>query len=245
MVVCCEDVALVDRRRYGARVTVESSELRDWLDGLPGQAFFFTGDIPGWSSSLRSTLARIAAEPDHPVVQVAYGFYCKRWDQSWPAESRIPAVNTRLASLHYAGLGAGAANWNALNLVGWTAQHPCRKDVSCVGRAPRSPWGHTRFVQRSNQRRADLSWAEVTLIEALRMFEHSDLGWAEAVGVIASGDYLGRIRYDAEVDRERLLWGSQGEAKQPAAFHDRAEELGEFMPPFDSFADWRQRMIAA
>ena len=222
-------------------MSTESSALREWLGLLPGQSFFFTDEIPGWAPSLRSTLARIAADTDHPVVRVAHGFYCKRWHQDWPAEWKIDFVNTRLACLHFAGGGAGAANWNALNLVGWTAQHPVRKDFSCFGRPPRSPWSHTRFVQRLNERRADLTWAEITLLEALRMFDHSDLDWDEAAGVIISGDYLSRLRYDAEVERDRLQWGSDGEVRQPAAFHDRVSELCAAIPAYDSFEAWRLR----
>ena len=109
-----------------------------------------------------------------------------------------------LGGLRFAGAGAGLANWQALNLVGWTAQHPRRNDFGCVGRPPRSPWGHTQFVHRSNDRRCELGWAEVTLLEALRMFDHSDLEWNAAVETVSSGDYFGRLRYDAEVDSERL-----------------------------------------
>ena len=220
----------------------ESAELRRWIDELPGQSFFFTHEIPGWDPSLRFTLTRIAADPCHPVARVAHGFYCKRWHQNWPTEDQIDAVNTRLASLYMVGRGGGAANWNALNLVGWTAQHPWRKDVSCLGRPPKSPWEHTRFVQRNNERRSELSWAEITLLEALRMFDHSDLEWAEAVEVITSGDYLGRLRFNAEVAGERLRWGAIGEIRQPAAFHERVEQLCAVLPAQDSFTAWQSRL---
>lgn len=223
---------------------MESAALRDWLDGLPGQSFFFTDEIPDWTSSLRSTLSRISADCDHPVVRVAHGFYCKRWHQDWPPQDRIDAVNVGFASLHFAGAGAGAANWNALNQVGWTAQHPARKDVCCFGKPPRSPWPHTRFVERLNERRADLTWAEVALLEALRLFDYSDIDWDEAVGIIASGDYLGRLRYDAEVDRDRLHWAAEGERRQPHVFHARAAELCASIPEFDSLEAWRQRRFA-
>ena len=83
--------------------------MREWLCLLPGQSFFFTDEIPGWAPSLRSTLARIAADTDHPVVRVAHGFYCKRWHQDWPAEWKIDFVDTHLGGIHFAGAGAGAA----------------------------------------------------------------------------------------------------------------------------------------
>ena len=218
--------------------------MREWLDVQPGQTFFFTDDIPGWMPALRSTLTRIAADPEHPVVRVARGFYCKRWHESWPAEFKLDFVDPHLGGLHYAGAGAGAANWQALNLVGWTAQHPWRNDFSCVGRPPRSPWGHTQFVQRNNERRSELSWAEVTLLEALRMFDHGDLGWEPAVEMISSGHYFGRLRYDAQVDSRRLRWAAGGEARQPSIFHERADSLCSALPEFDSFEMWRSRASA-
>lgn len=222
-------------------MTKAAEELRAWIDLLPGQSFFFTDEIPEWESSLRFTLGRIAADAEHPVMRVSHGFYCKRWHQDWPAEHQIDYVSTRRAALHFAGAGAGAANLNALNLVGWTAQHPALKDICCSCRPPPSPWGHTRFVQRLNERRNDLTWAEITLLEALRLFELSDLDWGDAVGVISSGDYLGRLRGGAEVDSERVLWASEGETRQPRTFHDRARELCSVIPPHDSFNAWRSR----
>ena len=192
---------------------------REWLDEQPGQSFFFTDEIPGWAPALRSTLARIAADPVHPVVRVARGFYCKRWHESWPAEHRLDFVDPHLGALRFAGARAGPADWQALNLVGWTAQHPWRNDFGCVGRPPRSPWRHTQFVQRHNGRRRELSWAEVTLLEALRMFDHSDLDWDAAVEAASSGDYFGRLRYDAEVDNERLRWAAHGFTNMPTSKH--------------------------
>ena len=208
---------------------------------LPGQSFFFTDEIPGWAPSLRSTLARIAADTDHPVVRVAHGFYCKRWHQDWLAEWKIDFVDTHLGGIHFAGAGAGAANLQALNLVGWTAQHPCRNDFGCLSRPPRSPWPHTRFVQRNNERRSDLSWAEITLLEAIRGFDMGDVDWAEAVAIVATGDYFGRLRYEAVVDKERLRWGADGELRQPGVFHDRVEAIFAAMPTRDSFAEWSAR----
>ena len=193
---------------------------------------------------MSSTLARVAADPEHPVVRVARGFYCKRWHEIWPAECRLDFVDPHLGALRCGGAGAGPANWQALNLVGWTAQHPWRNDFGCVGRPPRSAWGHTQFVQRSNGRRRELNWAEVTLLEALRMFDHSDLDWDAALDTVSSGDYFGRLRYDAEVDAERLRWAAVGEARQPGVFRERADSLCSALPSFDSFEMWRSRTSA-
>ena len=218
--------------------------MREWLDEQPGQSFFFTGEIPGWAPALRSTLARVAADPGHPVVRVARGLCCKRWHESWPAHYRLDFVDSHLGALRFASAGAGPANWQALNLVGWTAQHRWRNDFGCVARPPRSPWRHTRFVQRSKERCRELSWAEVTLLEALRMFDHSDLDWDAALETVSCGEYLGRLRYDAEVDSERLRWAAHGEARQPNAFRERADSLCSALPRFDSFETWRSRPSA-
>ena len=224
-------------------MTAESSTLREWLDLLPGQAFFFTDEIPGWDTSLRTTLSRIAADPEHPVTRVARGFYCKRWHQDWPQEHQIALVDPHLGALHFAGIGTGPANWQALNMVGWTTQHPVTNDFGCLMRPPRSPWGHTTFVQRNNGRRAEMSWAEVALLEALRVFDKGDIEWLDAVEAIANGDHFGRLRYDAEVDAERLRWGAVGELRQPREFHERVDSLCSAMPPFSSFALWEARAI--
>ena len=178
------------------------------------------------------------------MVRVARGLCCKRWHESWPAEYRLDFVDPHLGALCFEGAGAGPANWQALNLVGWTAQHPWRNDFGCVGRPPRSPWGHAQFVQRHNGRRCELSWAEVTLLEALRMVDHSDLDWDAAMETASSVDYSGRLRYDAEVDSERLRWAAHGEALQPDVFRERADSLCSALPRFESFEMWRSRASA-
>ncbi len=212
-----------------------AARLRSWLDSLPAQTFFFAGEIPDRTSATLSALSRAAADPDHPVARIAHGFYCKQWHQDWPAEERLAVVNEELGALVYAGVGSGPSNWNALNLVGWTAQHPWRKDYSSLTPPRRSPWTARRFVARSNERRAGMSWAEVALLEAARMFDWCDLERDEAIDVIASGDYLYRLRYDAAVDRDRFVWGAAGENNRPAWFHTLIGDLAEAMPAHDAF----------
>ena len=229
--------------RYGDAVSI-AADVRTWIDEQPAQTFFYADEIPGWSPAARSLMTRIAADPEHPVVRVARGFYCKRWHQDWAVEDRCKIADEVLGGLCYAGIGGGMADWQALNKVGWTNQVPCVHHFCCVGRPPTTPWPHTRFVQRNNERRTELTWAEVTLLEALRMFRRADIGWDKATELVVSGTYLGRLRYGAEVDRDRFVWGAAGELRQPAEFHDRVMSLAAVMPAHDSWDAWYVRFAS-
>lgn len=207
------------------------SEAREWIDSLPGGAFFFTSEVPGAPVSVKPLLSRLAADPEHPVERQMRGFYCKTWSEDDP----VPFVDRNAGALRLAGTGGGAAGLFAVNRARWTYQHPCRHDFAVMGRPPVSPWPTVRFRRRSNLHRDALSPAEVTLLEAVRYFDRSDpIPWGDAVAAVRDGNvghslgHLGVLRADA------ISWVADGENGMTPVFHDRISEVCDALASADS-----------
>lgn len=205
----------------------ESAAAREWIDALPGGEFFFAWEVPGRPAAVRPLLSRLAADEDHPVQRQRHGFYVKQWDSA--DESRAPLVSEPYGALKLAGSGGGGALAFALHRAGWTLQVPCRYDFAVLGRTPESPWPFVRFRRRSNGERASLTWAEVTLMEAVRAYGFLEcVPWDSALDSLADGSCIERMALGA-VRSDEVLRVSEFERCQPATFHRRMREAADAM----------------
>lgn len=211
---------------YGDCVSTATSQARAWLDGLAGGSFFFASEVPGRSSVVRPLLSRLAADENSPIQREMQGFYSKLWHEG--DEPRIPYADQVHGALKLAGPGGGAASSLALNWLGWTRQHPCRYGFAVVGRPPTSPWGSVSFHRRSNAARSVLSWAEVTLLEAVRSFGFLEcVPWGEATAMLEQGVCQERLGEGVVLRGDRLASVGEAERSQPRAFHGRlADAVG-------------------
>ena len=108
------------------------------------------------------------------VRRICKGLYW-RGDDAADAPLFDRRIRSGFAGIAYAGAGSGFAHVSALNVVGWSSQVPPRAVITAAaGRCPEADIAGVDFVSSSNPRRQALTWAEVTLLEAVR---HSD--WAE------------------------------------------------------------------
>ncbi len=143
-----------------------------WLDQVPADSFFAASDVPGDATAVHPLLSRLAADPQSDIARVKNGLYWKR-----PAAGvlgiRPNGPAPRSAGIAAAGRGAGLAGDSAVNALGWSTQVPATPSVAVVGRPPKGVRG-VRFVSRSNLARLELTAAEVTLLEALRV-SHANL----------------------------------------------------------------------
>ena len=204
----------------------DTAAAREWIEALPGGEFFFAREVPGRPAAVRPLLSRLAADADHPVQRQRHGFYVKQWSSD--DESRTPLASEPYGALRLAGNGGGGAWVFALHRAGWTWQIPCRYDFAVLGRPPASPWPYIRFRRRSNSERAALTWAEVTLMEAIRAHGQFDcIPWAEALQSLASGRCQERMRLGRLIRGDEMLRVSKFEQCQPADFHRRMDEAAE------------------
>lgn len=199
---------------------------REWIDALPGGEFFFASEVPGRPAAVRPLLSRLAADDGYPVERQRHGFYLKTWDED--DESCVPVVNKPYGALRLAGIGGGGALAFALHRTGWTSQIPCRYDFVVIGRPPQSPWRHFRFRRRSNVERAALTWAEVTLMEAIRAYGQLEcIPWDEALESLSDGRCQERMRLGSVIRADEMLRVSEFEQCQPAEFHRRMAEAAD------------------
>ena len=151
-----------------------------------------------------------------------------------------------MTALTYAGPGCGLADCHALNTAGWSTQVPARIRVCVVGKVPEPVDVCVEYFSRSNRRRLELTWAEVSMIEAVSDFLMSEVSWSEALRKVDRDVHISRLGHDAVIRSEVLRWGAAGEKGQPAVFRSRMEELCDRLPAerrrADYMAEYRRRI---
>ncbi len=189
--------------------------------GLQPGTWFWNREVPARPNIARTVLHQLKNDPKQGIWRVAQGLYWRGWPEDHAYHARGPS--TQVGSLILAGPGAGLAGWSALNSLGWTLQCPVTVQVSvclpCKGRLPR-PIGSSVFYYRNcNSRRLDLTWAEVTVLEAIPMMWYSEEPWQECLDNLVSGVSETRLGWGSEFTNIRpqmLTWASETEAKVSA-----------------------------
>lgn len=208
----------------------------------PG-AFFRLGDLPAPRATASVVMHRVIAAGDPQVERVAPGFFMRREN---PGEPRVWRDCNETALVH-AGPGGGFAGYTAVNMVGWTTQIPWRSQV-CVpgGRRlrPADPLGFV-YVSRSSAARAHLTWAEVTMLEAVMRFDLAEVSWGEALDDAENEvclSRLGAVAHRPFIRSEALRWAAHAERNKPRVFHERIDELCDRLPEVQDWEDyiWRK-----
>ena len=146
--------------------------------------------------------------------------------------------------MEYAAPGSGYAAATAVNRLGWTTQVPVGDDICVVGRAPQPDTPRIRFVSRSNPRRLDLTWAEVTVLEGVQNFHlaesarfdedagqsHTGAAWDEAVEFMGDGWSAYRLGPGASIRTAAVLEAAASEPRKPEGFLDRLADLARRVP---------------
>jgi len=172
----------------GRMVKSESAEVRNWIVGLEPGTWFWSRNVPGRREIVYPVLSRLHRDEASGVVKVAHDLYWRGWPEGHERFSLRP--NYGVGALLLAGAGAGFADWTALNKLRWTTQLPCKVLVSVLGTPPKPP--HPTVVYRSNknQRRADLNWTEVTILEAVSVAWMTEEPWHECMAMFRSGIHM-------------------------------------------------------
>lgn len=195
-----------------ASATTDMS-VREWVESRKPGTFFNLDAVPGTPRMRQTTLSRMVNEPNARLQRVARGIY--QWarrrdlDGNW-APTKRPDI---IVMLHAGRIvGSGWCGVSAKYKLGWVHQVPVYGNVAVLrdrnGNIPKSPLPYVTYHSRSNQRRAELSWAEVTVLEGLRSY--TILGdydcvdrfeWELAMEKFTRGrwwdDYASQIRLDA------------------------------------------------
>ncbi len=182
-----------------------------WLEDLPYHQWFLSQSVPGEPDIRNQVLSRQAKDPDSLIMRIAHRFYFKGHpDDPTGKHCMFPTISALL----YAGSGAGLRGVDALNCLGWTTQMPAKTSVACLRRV--KPYArHVRYTTRTNLRRGQLSWNELTLLEGLEFLEMSEYTWPVCLDRLQSGVSESRMPWKEFIPfrfrREVMLWVAQQE----------------------------------
>ena len=221
-----------------------SGAIRAWVLGLPARTVFWTRDVP---ASLRRCTPRVLHDmvKEYPTVRrLCKGFYW-RGDDSPNAALFDRFPRSGLGPIAYAGMGSGFGALTALNIVGWTTQRPPITAISAVARVPEAAFAATTIASSPNAARRSLTWAEVTLLEALlysegcepsaehqmyptpegRWMSWTEGGWSAALDALRSGETLLRLGRGAVLRGPALVAAAAREARRPDWLGARVAEV--------------------
>ncbi|WP_419919148.1 hypothetical protein [Candidatus Poriferisocius sp.] len=100
--------------------------------------------------------------------------------------------------------------------------------VVVVGRTPSPIHKSVVYSSNSNERRANLTWAEVTVLEALDYFIYTEEPWDECVERLVCGESAARLPgwgNQILVRGEALQWALETEKKQTAEKSWKVDDL--------------------
>lgn len=197
-----------------------------WIQTLPFGSWFWVRDVPAEPHIARPVLSRLCRNAAFGLRRAGGGLYWRGYPEGH--EHGWVGPNHEIAALHLAGPGAGLARWNALNRLGWTAQVDPQYSISVLGRRPKPDGARAvRHYPSDNQRRQELNWSEVTLLEALGLLAFVDGPWADCVDFLASGGSATRFDWHFETRPERLLWAAETETGNTVDLVYRLEQIAE------------------
>ena len=207
----------------------------EYLREVPVGAFLTVGDMPGSPAAARQCLAREDRDPYGLVRRVAHGLY-------WRADHHDPPLMTRnsktltkttpgpeAVAMHMAGPGCGLTGYDALRRFELSWQIPAQLWLAVVGRPPQSPNGSgpkIRFFGRANEMRRELTFLEVTLLEALRYYEMFGQvePWGDAMISFAWGS---RAHHQKQLNDK----GLDAQPPLPIERHDLIREVAQHDDP--------------
>ena len=210
-----------------------AAAVRDWVTALPDWSIFGTGDVPGPRQVVAKTLSQMAAR-DARLERVAHGVYI-RVNNPWG--KGILVYDRGRAALAIAGPGSGYGALTAVNALGWNWQAPVRYQICAVGRAPRTRIEGCEFLARANEARRELTWAEVTVLEALRFFRFAGWDWDTCVEIVADGSAAQRMGQGAVMRRDALREVGELEPRTNDRFRMRLRSLTDAIPATISSPD--------
>jgi hypothetical protein len=165
--------------------------VREQLAAISVGTFVWSRDLEGPSAPVETALARIAREPESPIIRVRKGLYWRTvWTQFGPTGPQPSQIAQEIA-----GLGGGPAGATAVHDLGLTTQVPGVEFYAVAGRAPR-PIRGVRFVSRQYHRRElGLGPLEVAVIEVLKAESALvEAEWSDVVERIRSLVIAGHVR---------------------------------------------------
>ena len=236
------------RCRAGSR----SAAVRGWVLALPGDTAFRLEDMP---VGLRGDAPRVLYDMTREYVEIRRVFNGFYWRGRNPREGGTFPDYGHIA-IAYGGPGSGFAGASAVNRLGWSTQVPAKARVAIVGRAPETRHSSIVFVSRANAVRRELTWAEVTLLEAVRSaelaepavtdweedFDYRHLAWSHAIDAVVDGRSLDRLGQGAILRPSAIRRAAAGERRPGPRFLERINQITAQLPDLLHHPDRTERV---
>ena len=203
-----------------------------WVLARPEWSMFQLSDVPASAQVAAKTLSQMARR-DPRVERITKGWYARVANPG--ATSQLIIRNLGGEAIRFAGPGAGYGALTAVNRVGWNWQPTIKAQVCVVGRAPRATLEFCEFLSRANEARRELTWAEVTLLEALRYFRFAGYDWDECVECVAEGTTTNRLGAGALIRAAELRRVGELERGMNDKFRSRLRSLTSALPPIVAY----------
>lgn len=204
-----------------------SRSIRDEILSLPSGSFFWSKELPGNPATARVAVSALAADPGSGVCRVAHGLYWRDYPKGHRGHGRKPWPDA--IALAYAGKGSGFAGRDALSTAGWSWHPPRHGLVAVVGRRLRPVHPSVRFVTRHNERRKDLTRAEVTILEALAEMRWADSEWDQCMTVTSVG-WICSATESSVMRPEAVAWAAETDDLVSPELLARADRLCQSLP---------------
>ncbi len=205
----------------------ETAVARDWILGLEPGTWFWNTDVPASTNVARTVLHRLKNDPNHGIEKVAHGLYWRGWPEGDTYHCLPPSK--RIGALIYAGPGAGLYGWSALNNLEWTLQCPAKIFVVSTRKQPPRPICSTVvYSTNSNWRRTELTWAEVTVLEAIHMFEYTEEPWHECLDHLVIGISAKKLGWGGPnilIRPQMLIWAAETERRMTVESLHRLNDI--------------------
>lgn len=206
---------------------------QEWIESLPCETYFWGRDVPGNPSTARVALSRLSATHGNGIIRVAPGLYWRGLPDGHPdAHWSRPHGRGTSAALVYAGPGAGMACWAAVSDLGWAHQGSRYSKIAVVRRRLKPTESWVRFVRRENLRRLDLSWLEVSLLEALPQERYMEYPWELRRERLLSGLSGASIGCPDGLRMDRLAWAAETDDLATPDLLGRIAEIRDELPEF-------------
>ena len=215
------------------RPGTQAARVRDWVAAMPEWSIFKLGDVPGSRQIVAKTLSQMASR-DPRVERVAKGIYI-RVENPWGKGAL--AYNRAMVAMSLAGPGSGYGTLSAVNALRWNWQAPVNYQICVVGRAPRAQVQFCEFLSRSNEARRELTWAEVTVLEAVRCSTYTGWDWDTCVEMVADGTSVKCLGPGALIRRDAVIAAGQRERGASKRFRRQLAGLTDALPATVSYPD--------
>lgn len=205
--------------------------VRKQIEDLSPESVFWTKDLAGNPSTARAAVARLSADPDSGIRRLAPGLYWRGVDEAGRQNRCVPFGED--VALVYAGRGGGFVGWSAIYSLQWGHQGVRRIKIAVAGRQLRSPVPSVDYLVRKNSRRRDLTWTEVSVLEALAAAEMIEYDWSECMRILGkgwSGNAVGGETVEGVFRPAAVVWAAETDDLVSPDLVVRADEIMRAFP---------------